>query len=149
MTVDEVMTREVLAFHPEDALEDVARVIVEKGVSGFPVVDRSGRVVGVITEGDLLRRYRSVRIPPFLDLLGGVFPLGSLSEVEEAIREMAATRVSEVMSRSPVTARPEWPVEKVAELMWRHRIKRLPVVDEEGKLVGIVSRGDLVRALMA
>lgn len=148
MTVGEVMTREVISFRPEDPLEEVARAVAEKGISGFPVVDRSRRVVGVITEGDLIRRYRAVRIPPFIDLLGGVFPLGSLSEVEEAIREMASTRVEEIMARSPVTVRPEWPVERAAELMWRHRIKRLPVVDEEGRLVGIVSRADLVRALM-
>ncbi len=144
--VGEIMTRDVVVVGADDSLQDVARLMARHRVSGFPVV-QGGRVVGVISEGDLVRRFRALRVPLFVDVLGGVFPLGSLAEVERTLREIASVKVSDLMSRPAVTARPEWTLQRASEEMVRRRINRLPVVDEEGRLVGIVTRVDLVRTM--
>lgn len=147
ITVGEVMTREVLTASPDDLLSEVARRLVERGVSGLPVVWSDGRVVGVISEGDLLKRWQALQVPSFVSILGGMFPTGSLQFLEQQVRQIAAVKVADVMTRPAVTAAPEWSVAEAARAMMRHGVKRLPVVDPEGRLVGIVTRADLIRAM--
>ncbi len=141
------MTREVVTVGAEDLLTDVARRMSELGVSGFPVVWPDGRVAGVISEGDLLKRWRALHIPTFVSILGGMFPVGSLTELEREIREIAAVKVAEIMSRPAVTARPDWTLGQAAQAMMSHQVNRLPVIDEAGRLVGILTRADLIRTL--
>lgn len=141
------MTRQVITVKMDDSLEAVARLMTERRISGFPVVWPDGRIVGVISEGDLLRRFRSVQVPSFLSILGGLFPVGSLEVLEREIREIAALKVSEVMSRPAITASPDWTVERAAGVMIEKQINRLPVTDAEGRVVGIVTRADLVRQM--
>lgn len=147
LTVEDVMSRNTIVVGPDDPLEEVARLMSKHNVSGFPVVGPNGEVIGVISEGDLLRRYRSLEMPVFVDILGGLFPLKPLSAVERQLREIVSTKVSEIMSQPAVTARSEWILEQAANTMIRHRINRLPVVDSANRPVGIVTRADLVRTL--
>lgn len=133
MRVLDIMTMDVLTARPEDSLKDAARTMVRAGVSGLPVVDDDGRLVGIITEADFLEREadRSRRrlLNAMLDECGGV---------------VEAETVGEVMSTDPVVIFPEATVTEAARMMAHHHVKRLPVVDESGKLVGIVSRADVV-----
>jgi len=151
MTVKEIMTRSVISVRREDTLQDVARLLTDFRISGLPVTDGQNRVVGMITEGDLIRFARNRQIPIVLDMLGnGVYvnyePPTSL---EEQIAEATGLRVAEVMTRKVTTVTPETPVEEAAQLMVNRKIKRIPVVDADGTLVGIVSRADIVRSVMA
>jgi len=129
----DIMTIDVITTTPSTYLKEAARVMVGAGVSGLPVVDESGTLVGIITEADFLEREadRSQR-----RLLSAM--------IEERGPIVDAETVGEVMTRDPVVIFPEATVTEAARVMAHHHVKRLPVVDSSGALVGIISRADVV-----
>jgi len=134
----------VISVTPETTIADAARLMLKHRVDGLPVVDAGGTVVGVVTEGDLLRRAETGterRHPRWLELL---FTPGRLAE---EYAQANARKIGMMMSADIVAVAPQEPLAGVVGLMERHHIKRLPVI-EDGRLVGIVSRADLVRALL-
>lgn len=134
MNVEDVMTTDVVTVGPETPLKDVARVLSDHGISGAPVLDRRGHIVGVISEADLGSSLRAASERP------GWLPkvLGFHSR-----RRPAAAR--EAMAPRPITIGPDDALPVATKLIVREGVRRLPVVDG-GKLVGIVTRADLVRA---
>jgi CBS domain-containing protein len=143
MKVEQIMTRDVIAVAPDAPIKDAAHLLVENGISGLPVVDASGTVVGILSEGDLIVRQKPRERLPWWRLF---FAEGE--ELARQYQKSMGTTVAEVMTRSVICVTPDLPIESAAALLDEHRIRRLPVV-AAGKLVGIVSRGDLVRALAA
>ena len=140
MQVRDVMTTDVRSVRPETSLKDVAVLLVKTGISGVPVRDEAGRVLGVVSEQDILLKEQG---PPDR-------PDGALRRVfrrvdEAEVAKAAARTASEAMTAPPVTIAPERAVAAAARLLVEHGIKRLPVVDRDGRLVGIVTRTDLVR----
>jgi len=140
MRVDDVMTTDVATVTPGASLKDVARILVERDISGVPVVDADGDVLGVVSEADLLAKERAE--PP---TRGG--PLAWLVDPIEVIerRKLGARLAGEVMTSPAVTIAPYRNLATAAGIMLDNRVNRLPVVSD-GKLVGIVTRADLVRA---
>lgn len=142
MRVKDVMTTAVLTVRPDTMLKDAAALMTERGISGLPVVDLGGQVVGVLSEGDILFKEAGQKARrPFVDRLLSLPP----SEVEAKF--LAAT-VGEAMTSPALTISPRRPLTQVASTMIERGVKRLPVVDEMGNLVGIVTRADLVRAFV-
>ena len=142
MKASEVITRRVVSVHPDAKIAQVARLMLQHHISGLPVVDSQGKLVGVVTEGDLLRRAEigtERRRPSWLEFL-----IGPGRAAEDYVHAHTR-RVDEVMSSDVISATPNTALDEIVGLMERHRIKRLPVVDGE-RLVGIVSRADLLRA---
>ena len=133
MRVLDIMSIDVLTVSPEDSLKAAARRMVEAGVSGLPVIDSDGKLVGIITEADFLEREADRSHRRLLD---------ALMHKQDKIVE--AETVGEVMSTHPVVIYPEASVTEAARVMSHHHVKRLPVVNDEGLLQGIVSRGDVV-----
>jgi CBS domain-containing protein len=121
-------------------IREAARLLSEHKISGMPVVDRDMRVIGVISEADILFLAGSAAVHPlkgfFLRLLGDRRP-----------QHRTGTKVEDVMSLPPITALADDDVRRVAAVLDERRIKRLPVVDREGMLIGIISRADIVRAV--
>jgi CBS domain-containing protein len=148
MLAKEIMTKDVVTVGKEDTVTDVARLLVEHKVSGLPVVDDEGRVLGMVSEGDLIYQDKKLHTPAFLEILGGVIYLESPQRVANDIKKMTATKVAEIMTGKVYTVKEETPVEEVATIMVERQVNRVPVVDKAGKLVGIVSRQDLVRAMI-
>lgn len=149
MRAEDIMTRTVVSIHQDASVQEAARVLVERGISGLPVVDDEGRVVGIVTEGDLLKRLRNLQLPTFIDLFGGIFALRSNRDIEAELAEMTARKVRELMTADVVTVRPDSDVQEIANLLISKRIKRVPVTEEDGTLVGIVSRTDVVKTLVS
>ncbi len=129
----DIMTIDVITTTPSTYLKEAARVMVGAGVSGLPVVDESGTLVGIITEADFLEREAD---RPQRRLLSAM--------IEERGPIVDAETVGEVMTREPVVIFPEATVTEAARVMAHHHVKRLPVVDSSGALVGIISRADVV-----
>ena len=143
MKVSDVMTWGVVSVEADASVERAARLMLQNKISGLPVVDAKGSLVGVVTEGDFLRRGEigtQRRRPRWLELVIG--PGRLATEYVHA----AGRKVSEIMTPDPLTVTPDTPLDDVVDLMERRRIKRLPVL-EDGKLVGIVSRANLMHAL--
>ena len=144
MKAVDIMTRGALTVGPESSVEQAARLMLSHRISGLPVVDAAGRVIGMLTEGDLLRRAETGterRRPRWLEVLLGPGRLAG-----DYVRTHAG-KVADVMTRRVISVPHAAPLELVTALMERHRVKRLPVIDN-GRLVGIVSRANLLSALL-
>ncbi|WP_225829873.1 CBS domain-containing protein [Streptomyces sp. NK08204] len=139
-TVEELMTRDVVVAQPHTPFKELVRLLAENDVTAVPVVDGLGRPMGLVSEGDLLRKSADQADP------SGRVPVPNLEAWERAKAE--GSRAEELMSAPAVCARPEWNVVEAARLMETQGVKRLPVVDETDRLVGIVSRGDLLRIFL-
>ena len=139
MRVKDVMTKEVLTVQPGTSLKEVARLLVGRRVSGVPVVDGDGTVVGVVSEGDILVKERARR--------GPTSELAHLLDWDDGDRARHdACDAAGAMTAPAVTIRPSRPISEAASLMLDRCVNRLPVVDKNRRLVGIVTRADLVRA---
>jgi len=137
----EIMTREVVSVRPETPLAQVAELMGERGVSGVPVVDGEEKLLGVISEKDFLRRLGVQENRNFMALVAAC--LRTKGCVAKPIREQAAV---DIMSAPPVSVAPETRVRDIAELFSSRKINRAPVTDRAGRLLGIVTRGDLISA---
>jgi CBS domain-containing protein len=145
MQAKDIMSSPVVTVTPDASVADVAALLLEKRISGVPVVDSAGQIAGIISEGDLLRRVETDterHRPHWLEML-----LGRSGDAGSFIKSHAS-RVGDVMSHDVIASYPEASLREIAELMERHGIKRVPIVDG-GKLVGIVSRANLVQGLLA
>ena len=143
MKAQDVMTREVVSIGPDASIIEAVRTMLQHKISGLPVVDASGRLHGIITEGDFLRRAETGtqrRHPRWLEFLLG--PGRLATEYVHA----SGRKVDEVMTPDVYTVTEDAPLEQVVHLMERHRVKRIPVVRGD-KVVGIVTRANLMRAL--
>ena len=143
MHAHHVMTRKVISVAPETTVVEAANLMLRNHVSGLPVVDEVGAVVGIVSEGDFLRR-SEIGTPRKRGRLLTFF-LGYAGSAEDYVREHGR-KVSEVMTPSPITVSEDTPLPELVSLMEKNNIKRLPVV-RDGKLVGIVSRSNLLQAI--
>ena len=139
MRVRDIMTTDPIAVAPGTLLKEAARLMVRNQVSGLPVVDEDGVVVGILTEGDFLRQEANRDRPYRLSLLDALFGDGEPDGP-------TAETVAEVMTENVVTIAPEATLGEAARIMSRRSVKRLPVIDDEGDLIGIISRADVVNA---
>ena len=144
MKASDVMTRDVLAIRPDTTVFDALRLMIERRISGLPVVDAGGAVIGILSEGDFLRRAELATGRQRGRWLAWLLSPGRLAD--EYVAEHGRT-VGEVMTPLVVTVDEETPLAEIVELMEQRRIKRVPVT-KAGKLIGIVSRADLLRALL-
>ena len=142
LTVRDVMSRPALTVHPETPLKDVARLLVDHRISGLPVTDHDGRVVGVISEADLLLKEQGAANIAHRRLAR---LLGESTETRSQLAKLAATSAGDAMTAPAITIVGDRPLAEAAALMTGRGINRLPVVDD-GALIGVVSRADLVRA---
>ena len=147
MQIKDVMTTRVITVSTDDSVEKCAKLLQKNDISGLPVVDEAGKVVGMITEGDLIRRASRVEAPGYLEILGGLIYLGSPNKFVEELQRAMALEVGKMMSRDVVSIKPDESLEKAATLMVKKNINRLPVIDEKGNLVGLVSRRDIMKHL--
>lgn len=142
-----IMTKNVVTISPGAEIEQAARLLLEHKFSGLPVVDEENRVVGIISEGDLVIREQEVKAPAFSEVLGGVIFLESQKRFFEELKKTIALTVDQLMSRKVFTVDEEATLEQIAKLMSKHEVNRVPVVDADNKLVGIVTRQDIIRQL--
>lgn len=143
------MERDVVAVRPDDDVESLLRLMRQHELPGVPVTDESGRLLGIVTEEDLILRDEDadLHLPHHIDLWGGVIFLESVKHYEERLRRAFAAEVSDMMTPDPITVGPDDSVEHAAKLIAERKHNRLPVIDAEGKLLGVVTRVDVLEAL--
>jgi CBS domain-containing protein len=142
----DIMTTEVLTVTPETSISEMAKILENRKIGGVPVVGKGGRLVGVITQSDLVDRARDLELPPAINILDFHFYLQIPSHLMARVEKMLGTTVGDCMSKEPVTVAPDTPVARIAGLMAKQKVHTLPVLDG-GKLVGIIGKMDLVRAM--
>lgn len=142
----DVMTKEVHSVTVETAVEELARLFVEKGVSSVPVLDAAGRLQGVVTETDLVEQDKPLHIPTVISIFDWVLYLESEKNFREEVQKITARKVGEICSREVVSCGPETPVSEVASLMVEKGVHLVPVVEQD-RVVGVVARLDIIRAM--
>jgi CBS domain-containing protein len=148
--VSEFMTTDVLSFGVDDTVQAAMEVMVERSIDGAPVTEAGGKVVGMLSTGDLIVQESQLHFPTVISILGATLELpSSKHRFDEDVEKALGSKVRDVMHAKPHTIGPDDTLEQAATLMHDHDVSRLPVVDADGRLVGIVARVDVLRDLIS
>ncbi|MDP2924152.1 MAG: CBS domain-containing protein [Candidatus Omnitrophota bacterium] len=145
MLIKDIMTKNVITVSPGMDIHKLAKLFMKKNISGAPVVDKSGKLLGVVKEEGVIFQDKKVHLPTFINLSLGFLTLGT-KRYNEEIKKITASKVSSIMEKDIVTIYPNTRIEDVATLMIEKEIYYLPVVDKD-KLVGVITKKDIVRAI--
>lgn len=143
----DIMNTPVISISADQSIKEVIDLLTANKFSGVPVVDSSNKVVGVISDTDIVRYSHQLSVIPFTDLSGWISPYADISDLaslRKGIDLLATTKVAQVMTKKVFTAGEDTEVSEIAKLMSRRKINRVPIVNQDGELVGIVTRADLV-----
>lgn len=147
MKVRDIMTSDVVTVGPETNVGDVARILREYDLSGVPVVDSDNKVLGVITELDLIARHTEPNYPRYIQIMDTRIFLESPQKFNEELRRMLAVTAEQLMTRNPPTVAADDEVDEVTAIMAEHELNPVPVVAEDGTLVGIVAFHDVLEII--
>ena len=142
----DIMTTEVLTVSPETSIADLSKILENRKIGGLPVVDKGGRLVGVITQSDLVERARDLELPPAINILDLHIYLQIPSHLIQRVEKMLGATVGDCMTPNPVTVAPDTPVSQIAARMAKQKMHTIPVL-KGGKIVGVIGKMDLVRAM--
>ncbi|MFH1980600.1 MAG: CBS domain-containing protein [Pseudomonadota bacterium] len=147
VTAKDIMTRDVITATPDMEIVQAARILLDKGINGIPVVDATGGLVGILCQSDLVAQQKKLPVPTLFTFLDGVFQLTSGPQLEKQVRKIAALCVADAMTPAPVTVTPDTGIETIAALMVDSGFHTIPVV-AEGAVVGIIGKEDVLRMLL-
>ena len=147
LKVKDIMTKELITLSPATEITSAAKILLEKRINGLPVIDDSGKLVGILCQSDLVAQQKSIPIPSVYTLLDSFIPLTSLKRIDKEVKKIAALKVEQAMTPHPVTVGPETGIEDVARLMVDKKYHTLPVMEGD-KIVGIVGKEDVLKTLL-
>lgn len=145
----EIMTSEVKVVKRTDKISEAVKVLTQEKVGGLPVVNDENKVIGIISETDVLKKEKNIETPAYINLLQGIFYIDTLKTFEKDIKSVAAYIVEDLMSTKIITVDENDTLKTVANLMINKNINRVPVVDKDKKLKGIICRYDVIKAMYA
>lgn len=140
------MSTTIVTLKAEDSIKHAAKVMIDHHIGGAPVIDDEGRLIGLITESDLITQDVKIHFPSYIHLLDSFIFIESRRRFEETLKRAAAAKVGDLMTIDVATVNPETPIEDVATLMMEKHIGRVPVIEND-HVVGIVTKGDIVRTI--
>ena len=143
----DIMTHAPFTVGPDEEVAQAARIMLDKRVNGLPVVDKDGKLIGVLCQSDLIMQQKTINLPSVFTLLDGFIPLSSTRGLEKEMQKIAALTVGRAMTPNPKAVDPETDLEEIATLMIRKKFHTLPVVDK-GRLVGIIGKEDVLRTIL-
>lgn len=146
LKVKEIMTKDVVTVTVDTTVMELAGIFSQRHISSLPVVDQQGELVGIVTETDLVEQDKSLHIPTVISIFDWVIYLESDKKFEKELKKMTGRTVGDIYSTELVTVSPDTSIPEVADLLSSRKITALPVVEGK-KLVGIISRIDLIRAM--
>jgi len=143
----DIMTPNPVTLSPDTDIRSAVALLIDRKINGAPVVDASGKLVGVLCQSDLVAQQKQVTMPSLFSMLDGFIALSSREDFEREIQKIAATKVSQAMTAHPKAVTPQTPIDEIATVMVNEKLYTLPVV-EGGKLVGVVGKEDILRTLL-
>lgn len=147
MIASDIMQENVITVTEDMTIEEVARLLVEKDISGVPVVDKENNLKGIISEGDLIYKDKQIHIPAVVNILDSAIYVESLKRFKEELRKITAYQVKDMMTREVISVAEDTPIDEIATIMIEKRINRVPVL-EHGKLVGIITRQNILKSMI-
>ncbi len=145
LTAKDIMTRDVIVAGPRTTVEELARLLIEHHISGAPVVDEAGELVGIVTEHDLINREKRLHIPTVVQIFDAFIYLERSKRFEDDLKKMVGTRVGDICNPHVVTIVEDTSISEIATIMTEKDIHLLPVMSGR-KLVGIVGKEDVLKA---
>ncbi len=142
----DIMTAEILSVTPQHTVKEVAQFLLKHQISGAPVLDDAGQIVGIVTEGDLIFRDARVHLPTVMTIFDSIIYLENPHKYEHELQKIIGGKVADIMSQDILTITPETDLQEIATIMHEKKRHLLPVMDQ-GRLVGIVGKADVVRAI--
>lgn len=142
----DIMTKDVFTIHKDDKVEDAIKLLLEKNISGLPVVDDEFKIVGIVTEGDLIYRSKNFHFPLYYSIFDSYIFLENPSMIEEQLEKMTGYKISDVMTKNVCTAMENASLNDISTLMTEKDVNRIPIVDQNDKLIGIVARKDIIKS---
>ena len=148
-TVAEIMTTDPVTVSPKTSLQEAIQILADREISGLPVVDDGGKLVGVISETDLTWQATGVEAPPYVMFLDSVIYLQNPAKHNQEVHKALGQTVEDAMSGRLTTVTESQLVREAAQIMHDKKVRRLPVVDDSDKLVGMITQGDVIRMMAA
>jgi CBS domain-containing protein len=147
-TVADVMSHDPIVVKPKTPIQEAIQIIAERRISGLPVVDDQGKLVGMLSETDLMWRETGATPPAYITILDSVIYLENPKHYEQQLHKVLGQTVQDVMTKGHVfTTKPDCALREAARLMHEKKVHRLPVLGEGNHVIGILSRGDIIRAM--
>ena len=146
--VKDIMVKKVITIKKDASVEELSELLVKNKISGVPVVDNDGKLVGIATEGDLIIKDSDLHFPRYFKLLDSIIYLESLNKFKKSLKKFLGTKVEDVMTAEIKTVKEETPIGEAANMMIKYNINRVPVLDSKDKMVGIVTRADIVKSMI-
>ncbi len=146
----DIMSTPAISISGEKTLQEAIELLAEKKISGFPVIDDQGKVIGIISDTDIISYSQKLNVIPHTSLSGWISPYSNvddLATMRKGFDLLGKTMVKDVMTKKVHSVNQEAEATDVAKLMSRRNINRIPVVNNDGKLVGIVTRADMVQCM--
>ena len=146
LTAKDIMTKDVVTVTPDTSIEELSTLLVSNEISGAPVVNAEGAIVGMVTENDLISRNKRLHIPTVVSFLDAVIYLESSKKFSDDVKRLTATKVGDICAKKVVTITEDTTLTDIATIMSEKNVHLLPVVSS-GKVVGIVGKRDVVKAV--
>ena len=143
----EIMTADPVAVTEATGVQEVADILLESQHHGVPVVDEDNRLVGIVTDSDLVDRTKKVHLPTMITILDTLIPIGGFKQYSEDLRKATATTAGDLCTRGVDYVLPEAELDEVSTLLSEHHIHMVPVLDAEERLLGVITNTDIIRAL--
>lgn len=143
----EIMTTDVIVANKNDRIADVAELLIKEKIGGLPVVDENNKVVGIISETDIMQKETTVDSPRVINFFQGLIFLDDMKKLEDDMKKIAAYKVEDLMSKDIVTVNENDTFDYIANIMIKESINRVPVVDKDNHLKGIICRYDIIKSM--
>jgi CBS domain-containing protein len=144
----DIMTKKVITINQDASIEELSELLLDNKISGVPVADNDGKIVGIATEGDIIVKDTNLYFPRYFKLLDSIIYLESLTKFKNSLKKHLATKVSEIMTSDIVSCTAETSVDDVASIMVENKINRIPVLTEDKNLEGIITRADIIKSMI-
>lgn len=147
LTAQDIMSTSIISVNETMSVREMAQILIEKKISGVPVLDANDNLVGIATENDLVDRTKKVHIPTVMALFDSFVFLENPEKLEKDLKKMSAATVGDICSRTVVTVCTDTPLDELATIMAEKKVHTLPVLDREGNMAGIIGKSDIIRTI--
>ncbi len=142
----DIMTKKVITLTPTATVTEAAHTLSQKRISGAPVLNSESKMIGIVSESDLIIQDVKLHFPTYIQLLDSYIYLGSLAKFEKTLKKAVAVKVKDIMTTEVITTSPEASLEDVATVIMKEHVSILPVTEDD-KVIGIITKRDIVRSL--